>query len=218
MKSISRRNEKSSSTGIPAFPMDGGRILRAILAERMGHMRATEIAASLGKIIAVFMAVLGVFYNFFLILIGLFIYIGAEQEYQATLISSLLEGVTVADVMTRDPVTMDPDITVDEALEFVMSKKHMGYPVVEGDEMIGIVTFHDLSDAERTRNVREVMTEDVVTVNEDDELISALEKLNSMNLGRLPVMGDGRLRGIISRTDILRTLNLLRNKKMKREN
>lgn len=94
----------------------------------------------------------------------------------------------------------------------------MGYPVVEGDEMIGIVTFHDLSDAERTRNVREVMTEDVVTVNEDDELISALEKLNSMNLGRLPVMGDGRLRGIISRTDILRTLNLLRNKKMKREN
>ena len=83
---------------IPAFPMDGGRILRAILAERMGHMRATEIAASLGKIIAVFMAVLGVFYNFFLILIGLFIYIGAEQEYQATLISSLLEGVTVADV------------------------------------------------------------------------------------------------------------------------
>jgi len=203
---------------IPAFPMDGGRILRAILAERMGHMRATEIAASLGKIIAVFMAVLGVFYNFFLILIGLFIYIGAEQEYQATLISSLLEGVTVADVMTRDPVTMDPDITVDEALEFVMSKKHMGYPVVEGDEMIGIVTFHDLSDAERTRNVREVMTEDVVTVNEDDELISALEKLNSMNLGRLPVMGDGRLRGIISRTDILRTLNLLRNKKMKREN
>ena len=55
--------------------------------------------------------------------------------------------------------------------------------------MIGIVTFHDLSDAERTRNVREVMTEDVVTVNEDDELISALEKLNSMNLGRLPCHG-----------------------------
>ena len=74
--------------------MDGGRILRAILAERMGHMRATEIAASLGKIIAVFMAVLGVFYNFFLILTGLFIYIGAEQGVPGDPhIIPLLEGV-----------------------------------------------------------------------------------------------------------------------------
>lgn len=77
---------------IPAFPMDGGRILRAILAERVSYLRATRIAANLGKTIAAMMAVTGLFYNLFLILIGLFIYIGAEQEYQSTLISSLLRA------------------------------------------------------------------------------------------------------------------------------
>jgi len=195
---------------IPAFPMDGGRILRAILAERVSYLRATRISANLGKTIAAMMAVTGLFYNLFLILIGLFIYIGAEQEYQSTLISSLLEGVTVGDVMTPDPVTLRPDMTVGEALDVMFRKKHMGYPVTDGDELAGIVTFHDISEAARDVMVGDVMTTEVITAREDEELTSVLEKMNRHQLGRLPVMADGKLRGIISRTDIIRTLNLMR--------
>ncbi|MBE2900543.1 sporulation protein [Methanothermobacter thermautotrophicus] len=194
---------------IPAFPMDGGRILRAILAERLSYIRATRIASNLGKIIAVIMAVTGLFYNFFLILIGFFIYIGAEQEYQATLISSLLDGIMVADIMTEDPVTLRPDMTVKDALDVMFREKHMGYPVTEDDELRGIVTFHDISDARRDLRVGDVMIGDVVTVRDDDEVTAALEKMNRLQLGRLPVMRDGELIGIISRTDIVRTLNLM---------
>lgn len=194
---------------IPAFPMDGGRILRAILAERLSYIRATRIASNLGKIIAVIMAVTGLFYNFFLILIGFFIYIGAEQEYQATLISSLLDGIMVADIMTEDPVTLRPDMTVKDALDVMFREKHMGYPVTEDGELRGIVTFHDISDARRDLRVGDVMTGDVVTVRDDDEVTAALEKMNRLQLGRLPVMRDGELIGIISRTDIVRTLNLM---------
>lgn len=194
---------------IPAFPMYGGRILRAILAERLSYIRATRIASNLGKIIAVIMAVTGLFYNFFLILIGFFIYIGAEQEYQATLISSLLDGIMVADIMTEDPVTLRPDMTVKDALDVMFREKHMGYPVTEDGELRGIVTFHDISDARRDLRVGDVMTGDVVTVRDDDEVTAALEKMNRLQLGRLPVMRDGELIGIISRTDIVRTLNLM---------
>ncbi|MCQ8905441.1 MAG: CBS domain-containing protein [Methanothermobacter sp.] len=194
---------------IPAFPMDGGRILRAILAERLSYIRATRIASNLGKIIAVIMAVTGLFYNFFLILIGFFIYIGAEQEYQATLISSLLDGIMVADIMTEDPVTLRPDMTVKDALDVMFREKHMGYPVTEDGELRGIVTFHDISDARRDLRVGDVMIGDVVTVRDDDEVTAALEKMNRLQLGRLPVMRDGELIGIISRTDIVRTLNLM---------
>jgi Zn-dependent protease/predicted transcriptional regulator len=194
---------------IPAFPMDGGRILRAILAERLSYIRATRIASNLGKIIAVIMAVTGLFYNFFLILIGFFIYIGAEQEYQATLISSLLDGIMVEDIMTEDPVTLRPDMTVKDALDVMFREKHMGYPVTEDGELRGIVTFHDISDARRDLRVGDVMIGDVVTVRDDDEVTAALEKMNRLQLGRLPVMRDGELIGIISRTDIVRTLNLM---------
>lgn len=112
--------------------------------------------------------------------------------------------------MTPDPVTLRPDMTVGEALDVMFRKKHMGYPVTTGNELAGIVTFHDISEAARDVMVGDVMTTEVVTATEDEELTSVLEKMNRHQLGRLPVMGDGKLKGIISRTDIIRTLNLMR--------
>ncbi len=199
---------------IPAFPMDGGRILRAILAERMDYLRATEISVSIGKTFAVIMAVTGIFVNFFLILIALFIYIGADQEYKSTIVSSLLRGMLVENIMTTEVKTLDPHITIEEALNKIFEYKHMGYPVIEDQELVGIVTFQDLSQAKDNKNamIREVMTEDIITVSPHEEVISALEKLNKNNLGRLPVVEENRLTGIVSKTDILKVLNLMRNK------
>ncbi|GAB6054908.1 site-2 protease family protein [Methanobacterium alkalithermotolerans] len=199
---------------IPAFPMDGGRVLRAILAERMDYLRATEISVSIGKIFAVIMAVAGIFVNFFLILIALFIYIGADQEYKSTIVSSLLKGMLVENIMTTEVKTLDPHITIEEALNKIFEYKHMGYPVIEDQKLVGIVTFQDLSQSKYNKNsmIREVMTEDIITVSPHEEVISALEKLNKNNLGRLPVVEENRLTGIVSKTDILKVLNLMRNK------
>lgn len=202
---------------LPAFPMDGGRVLRALLAERMNYLRATELSVSIGKIFAIAMAISGIliFGNFFLILIALFIYIGANQEYKATMISSLLEGIKVENIMTSEVKTLSPQISVDEALEKMFEYKHMGYPVTEGNELQGIVTFQDLSGVEKENKnilVSKVMSKNLITTSPSEEVIIALEKITKNNLGRLPVVEDDMLVGIISKTDIMKVLNLMRNK------
>ncbi len=199
---------------IPAFPMDGGRILRAILANRMDFVRATELSASIGKGLAFFMAIAGIFFNIFLILIAIFIYIGADQEYKSTMISSLLEGILVKNIMSKEVKTFDPNLTIEEALNEIFKYKHMGYPVMENDKLVGIVTFEDLSANKDNKDaeIREVMTKEVLTISSNEEVISALEKLNKYDLGRLPVVDDHKIVGIISKTDILRVLNLMRKK------
>jgi len=122
---------------LPAFPMDGGRILRAFLAERMDYVRATGIAATIGKTFAMIMAVSIVFFaNPFLILIALFVYIGAEQEYRAVLISTLLEGVLVQDIMTTGIDTVGPDTSISDALSQMFQQKHMGYPVMDKKKLV----------------------------------------------------------------------------------
>lgn len=200
---------------LPAFPMDGGRVLRAILAERMNYLRATEISVSVGKTFAIIMAALGIFVNFFLILIALFIYIGADQEYKATMISSLLGGIKVENIMSSDVKTMTPELSIGQALEKMFKYKHMGYPVIENDKLEGIVTFHDLSEAEKINKellVSDVMSKKLITTEPSEEVVIALEKLTKHDLGRLPVVEDNKLVGIISKTDIMKVLNLMRSK------
>jgi len=128
---------------IPAFPMDGGRVLRSFLAKRMGFVPATRAAVAIGKAIAIIMAVVGFLYNFWLILIAVFIYIGAREEEQGTLTSVALEGITAENAMTREVKTVSPSMTVRELMDTILSQKHMGYPVVDGGRVVGIVTLQD---------------------------------------------------------------------------
>lgn len=202
---------------LPAFPMDGGRVLRSLLAERMEYLRATELSVSIGKIFAIVMAITGilVFGNFFLILIALFIYIGANQEYNATMISSLLGGIKVENIMTSEVKTLSPNNSVEEALQKMFEYKHMGYPVTDGKDLKGIITFQDLSAVKKENKsllISDVMTKNLITTNPSEEVIIALEKLQKNNLGRLPVVKDSQLVGIISKTDIIKVLNLMKSK------
>jgi Zn-dependent protease/predicted transcriptional regulator len=199
---------------LPAYPMDGGRVLRAFLAERMNYIRATEIAATVGKQLAIVMAIAGIFIPgyFLLILIALFVYIGAEQEYKAVLISTLLEGLYVKDIMTKEVKSVKPDMTIDDAMKMMFLYKHMGYPVTEGRRLLGILTFHDISkipEDERNIPIREIMTKKVITSDPKEELVETLEKLNKNEIGRLPVVKDDELVGIVSKTDIMRALEIL---------
>lgn len=196
---------------LPAYPMDGGRVLRAFLAKRMNYIRATELAATIGKQLAIIMAVFGIFLNPFLVLVAIFIYMGAEQEYRTVLMSHFLSGVRVEEIMSSPVKTVNPQDTVQSVMQTMFREKHMGYPVVEDGQLVGIVTFHDISQIPEKyyeKPVSSFMKKEVQVASPEDEVILILEKLNRFGIGRMPVVESGRLRGIVSRTDILRVLEM----------
>jgi Zn-dependent protease len=194
---------------LPAFPMDGGRILRAFLAERMSFIKATKLAASIGKQFAIIMAVVGVFFNFLLILIAIFVYLGADAEYKSVIVSTLLGDEMVKDVMTTDVHTLNPDNTVQETLKTMFSEKHMGYPVTDNGKLVGIITFDDISkipENERDMLIKDIMTRKLILSDPNEDLVETIGKLNKNRIGRVPVVKNGELVGIISKTDITNTL------------
>jgi len=199
---------------LPAFPMDGGRILRAFLAERMNFIDATKLAANIGKQLAIIMALVGIFFNFLLILVAVYVYLGAQAEYQTVLLSTLLENEKVKDVMTTTVHTVKPNNTVKETLKIMFKEKHMGYPVTDDGHLIGIVTFHDLSEipeAEKDTLINDIMTKDLVVSDPEENLMETLEKLNRNRIGRVPIVWENRLVGIVSKTDITTVLDMKQN-------
>jgi Zn-dependent protease/predicted transcriptional regulator len=198
---------------LPAFPMDGGRVLRAWLAERMPLHRATKIAADIGKGFAIVFGLIGLFFfSPFLILIALFIYIGASMESTAVKYSYLLQDVTVGDMMSSPVTTVPPTLPVSQVITMMYSSKHLGFPVVERDTLIGMVT---LADVNRTTSidreamqVRDIMTRDPITLPPTASLIDALKIMSARNFGRIPVVQDGKILGIVTRTDIIKVTEL----------
>ncbi|MDT8358571.1 MAG: CBS domain-containing protein [Methanomicrobiaceae archaeon] len=198
---------------LPAFPMDGGRVLRAWLAKRMPLHRATRIAADVGKAFAIIFGIVGfVLFNFILIIIAFFIYIGAGQESQALKYTLLLQDVTVEDAMSKPVVTVPPDLPVKEVISMMQSSRHLGFPVVRDRELVGIVTLsdvHAIPEGDReTIKVEEIMTRDVVTLPPAAPLTEALKLISVRDFGRIPVVEKGEIRGIVTRSDILRVMEL----------
>ncbi len=200
---------------IPAFPMDGGRVLRAWYAKRMPYLQATRKAVHVGKMLAVVMGVFGLLASIWLILIALFVYIGASEEEKFTEISVTLEGIRVGDLMTRDLVHVPGTTTISELLGLMFEKKHLGYPVIDqySKDLVGIVTFSDIREVPMNMHdstlVRDVMTADVITITEDADAIDALKMISTHNVGQLLVERGGRTVGIISRTDLMRSIAVL---------
>jgi Zn-dependent protease/predicted transcriptional regulator len=198
---------------IPAFPMDGGRVLRAWLAKRMPLHRATRIAAGVGRGFAILFGIIGlIFFNPFLILIAIFIYIGASMESTAVKYSFLLQNVTVGDMMSSPVITVPPTLPVSQVITMMYSSKHLGFPVVERDTLIGMIT---LADVNRTSSidreamqVRDIMTHDPVTLPPSAPVIDALKIMSARNFGRIPVVQDGKILGIVTRTDIIKVTEL----------
>jgi Zn-dependent protease/predicted transcriptional regulator len=198
---------------LPAFPMDGGRVLRAWLAKRMPLHRATKIAADIGKGFAIIFGLVGLFFfSPFLILIALFIYIGASMESTAVKYSYLLQDVTVGDMMSSPVTTVPPTLPVSQIITMMYSSKHLGFPVVERDTLIGMVTLADVnrmaSIDREAMQVRDIMTRDPITLPPDAPVIEALKIMSARNFGRIPVVKDGKILGIVTRTDIIKVTEL----------
>lgn len=194
---------------IPAFPMDGGRILRSFLAERRSYAEATRIAAEVGRMLAIFMAIIGVFTNFWLILIALFIYIGASEEEKLVLTENILGRVKVADIMSRNVITVTPDFKVSDVIDLVLKTKHIGFPVVEGEKIVGIVTLQDALKALPEARVKEVMSRDVIKAYPEMSAFEVFKIMSERGIGRLPVVEGEKIVGIVSRSDLMRIKEIL---------
>ncbi|MCZ7391922.1 MAG: CBS domain-containing protein [Candidatus Methanoperedens sp.] len=202
---------------IPAFPMDGGRVLRAWLAGRMSYIRATHAAANIGKMFAIFMGIFGflniAFGGFWLLLIAFFIYIGASEEEKATEVSVVLEGVKIKDIMSTDIHSVPSGMSAEGLVEHMFKFKHMGYPVVDDGRLEGIVTFTDVQKVHRgeRKNVKisQIMTKEIISLPEDEDAVNAIKLMTINNIGRIIITKDKKMVGIVSRTDLLRSVQLL---------
>jgi Zn-dependent protease/CBS domain-containing protein len=195
---------------LPGFPMDGGRVLRALLSRHRTRVEATRIAAGVGKAFAVVLAIGGILLgNLFWIAIAFFIFIAATGETRQMVMQATFEGLTVADLMT--PVgeldTVSPDATLSELLDRMVRERHTGYPVVSGGDLVGVVTLEDVQEVPHERHgetrVRDVMSTDLATVAPEADATEALTNLQQRDIGRVLVVDENGLAGLLSRTDLM---------------
>lgn len=195
---------------IPAFPMDGGRVLRSIIARRTSYSKATRTAASIGKAIAIAMGIFGFFsVNIWLMLIALFIYLGASEEEKIVTAEDLFSRLKIEDIMTREVIYVSPETRVADIVSLMFKHKHLGYPVVKDGELVGIVTLKDIMNADPNTRVEEVMSREVLTLKPGDEAFEAFRIMSEKGIGRIPVVENGKLVGIVSRSDLMKIRELL---------
>lgn len=207
---------------IPAFPMDGGRVLRAILWMRSKSLiSATHKSTFVAELISYIFIGLGFLSIFigalvngmWLIFIGWFIKGGAEASLRHTIIAQALAKIKVRDLMSTPICIASPDWSLEEAVnECFYRYTHGGFPVMDNDELKGILTTKDLRKIPKERwkdaTVKEAMTpfRRLITVNPNDPASEALIKMSKYGVGRLPVLEDGKLVGIITRSDLMRAV------------
>lgn len=203
---------------LPGFPMDGGRVLRAILARNRPFAAATQTAAEVGKLFAILLGIVGLFGGqLLLLLIALFIYVGASGEAQRTVMNAAFEGVTVTDVMTTaDEIdVVDPGDTVASLIERMFQDRHTGYPVIDNGRLVGMVTLEDARSVDPVEReamlVEDVMSRELETVSPDTGVMAAFDRMQEHGIGRVLVTRDGELVGLLSRTDIMTALDIIRD-------
>jgi len=187
---------------IPAFPMDGGRIFRALLSRFVRPEKATRIAAGLGHVIAVLFAILGLFSNPFLVLIALFIWMGASQEASMAQMKSRLEGISARQIMVTDFTALSPNAPLERAVEMVLHGRQQDFPVVDNGQLVGMLGHKELLHGLRQHGaeslVSEAMRRDCAVLAVTDDLETMMKKVQSSDCRVLPVADRGRLVGLFS--------------------
>ncbi|MGQ9572223.1 MAG: site-2 protease family protein [Dehalococcoidia bacterium] len=209
---------------LPGLPLDGGRLLRAGLWARLGDfVKATQWAALAGSGVAFLLMGLGVVSilagNFlggiWLIVIGWFLRSAAEASYRQVIMGEALEGVKVASIVRRDMRPVPPDISVSDLVQdYLMAYAQRAFPVMKGDELLGVVTLSDLQKAERDKwdqtRVRDIMTprEDLLGISTADAVSEAIKLMTARDIHQLPVTEGGRFVGFVTRSDVLRVMSI----------
>ncbi|WP_026770446.1 site-2 protease family protein [Asinibacterium sp. OR53] len=191
---------------IPAFPMDGGRVLRAILAFRMERAKATRVAAGIGQFLAMLFIFFGFFFNFWLVFIGLVIYLGAggEAAYEAT--KSILAGFRVTDVLMTRFTALSPGDTLEKAVEVLLDGQEQDFLVIANEQVQGVLTskelIHGLSSFGKSSLISNIMRRDFITLTPDMDLQDVYIKMTTNSCTAYPVQQDGKLLGMVDKKNI----------------
>jgi len=191
---------------LPAFPMDGGRIFRALLSMRMGRVRATQAASAMGKFMALVFFLVGLFYSIILVVIAVFIYFGAHSENIMIQQLSLLEGHSVRDAMITEFSVLDPDATLNSAIDRILASTEQDFVVASNSTVHGILYMEDLAPAlqqtGKGTQIRDVMDTRVKTLNASDPLTEGYKKLQRGSKNFFPVLESGELVGVLDMNNI----------------
>lgn len=197
---------------LPAFPMDGGRILRALLVRRRGLARATQIAALVGKGFAVLFALAGLFAgNFILVIIAFFVFIGAEGEQHAVLARAVLGELRVSELMSSQLAAVSPADTLYDVGERMIRERRLFFPVVDEGRVLGAVTLEaveGVSIGERTTTRVDAVMSPAATIASGDRVADVLRLFAERQTAQLVVVEDERLVGTVSHFDVVRALRL----------
>jgi len=188
---------------LPAFPMDGGRALRALLAMRLDDVRATEVAATIGQALAIVFGFIGLFFNPVLLFIALFVWLGAAGEARVARMKYAFSGVPVRYAMLTEVRVLSPQRSVADAVQLALSCQQGDFPVLEGGTLVGLLSRQAILDALSNRGpevpVAEVMRTDVPVTHPNAMLDEAFELLQGADLRSLPVVWpDGKLAGLVT--------------------
>ena len=191
---------------IPAFPMDGGRILRALLATRMDYARATQTAAGIGQALALVFGLFGLFHNPFLLFIAFFVWIGAAQESSAVQVKGIFSGVPIQAAMQTDFRTLSTSNTLDDAVKLMVHGSQHEFPVMWGERVMGILTrarlITGLSQFGPEHPVTNVMEREFETAEPTEMLEAVLHRLSTAACRIMPVLQDGRLVGLVTMENV----------------
>jgi len=215
---------------LPAYPMDGGRVLRALFTRRMDLVRATQRAVRIGNVFSILMIMLGMVLSthaesrwdgYWLMMIGFFLFTGAQLEERSAMFQSVLQRVRLEEVMLTDFATLSPADTLEDALDKAVHTLQDDFPVVRGGDMVGVISKQKILDALRAEGngyVQAAMNRIFEVASKQESLASAFRKLASRNLSIIPVVDEQHLVGIVTLQNLMHSMALLaESRKLRKE-
>ncbi|HZQ95212.1 MAG TPA: site-2 protease family protein [Candidatus Sulfotelmatobacter sp.] len=206
---------------VPAYPLDGGRILRALLCRAMDLSSATRRAVSISTAIAMVLILAGLFSDSWLTMVGVIIFSAAQLEERALVFQSVLENVRLDEVMLTDFATLSPADTLQDALDKAVHSLQDDFPVVRGSDMVGVISRQRILEALRSEGngyVQAVMNKIFDVSLRNDSLGSAFRKLTARSSSIIPVVEDQHLVGIVTLQNLMHSMSLLaESRKLRRD-
>ncbi len=196
---------------VPALPLDGGRVLRSLLHLKMSRLRATQIAAGISKSLAIGLGLFGLLiFDLFLILIAFFVYMAVSAEAKYAAFTETLSRFQVRQLMSSPVATVGPAQTLKEVLDKMMLQARVAYPVITSSgDFIGEISLENVQQANPEQLVKEVMSRPPQTIGIDEDATELFDRMMRDEQHRLLVVdGDGMVVGIVTKTDLMRALQI----------